>query len=100
MCKNKEYKINVNANVLARFYAIKYFSSLFKFCLSSVMGCLGNGTLIHTAAVIIEEDREKDVGRLNRTSDHYKVNSACNNIQYLIIARNERPKIINAFLVT
>lgn len=100
MCKNKEYKINVNANVLARFYEIKYFSSLFNFYLSSVMGCLGNSTLIHIAVVIIGEDREEDVGRLNRTWDDNKVKSACNNIQYLIIARNERPKIINAFLVT
>lgn len=53
----------------------------------------------HIAVVIIEEDRERDVGRLNRTLEDCKINSPCN-LQHFIIARNERPKIINAFLVT
>lgn len=91
----------MNTNMLARFYEIKYFSSLFNFYLSSVIGSLGNGTslFIHIAVVIIEEGRERGVGRLNRTLEDCKINPPCN-IQYLIIARNERPNIINAFLVT
>lgn len=40
MCKNKEYKINMNTNMLAKFYELKYF--LFNFCLSLVIACLGS----------------------------------------------------------
>lgn len=60
--------------MLGRFYELKYFSSLFSFCLSSVIGCLVNSTslFIHVAVVIIEEYRESDVGRLNRTLEIVK----------------------------
>lgn len=60
MCRNKEYKINMNTNMLATFYELKYFSSLLNFCSSSLIVCLGNSTkfIFHIADVIIEEDRE------------------------------------------
>ena len=61
-----------------------------------MIGCLGNsaGLFIRITVVIIEE-KERDVSRLNNLED-CKINSPCN-IQYLSIARNERPKIMNAF---
>lgn len=57
----------MNTSMLATFYELKYFSSLFNFCLSSVIGCLGNSAkfIFHIAVVIIEEDREKGVGKQN-----------------------------------
>lgn len=101
MCKNKEYKINRHTNTPARFCEIKYFGTLFHFYLSSVIGCFSNSVSLfnHIAVVIIEEDGERAVGRLNRTLEDCKINPPCN-IQHFIIARNERPKISNAFLVT
>lgn len=102
MCKNKECKINRNTNIPAGFYEIKYFGTLFHFYLSSGIGCFSNSVSLFNliAVVIIEEDGERDVGgRLNRTLEDCKINPPCN-IQHFIIARNERPKISNAFLVT
>lgn len=87
----------MNTNMLATYYELKYFSSLFNFYLSSVIGCLGNSTkfIFHIADVIIAEDRERGVGKQNL--EDCKINSPCK-MQYLIIARNETPRIINAFL--
>lgn len=67
MCRNKEYKINMNMNMLVRFYELKFFSFLFNFYLSLVIGCLGNNMslFIYVVFVMIEENRER-VDGLNR----------------------------------
>lgn len=66
--RTKSIKSIGNTNMVGRFYELKYFSSLFNFYLSSVIGCLGNSTslYIHITVVIIEEYRESDADRLNR----------------------------------
>lgn len=56
--------------MLARFYELRYFGSLFSFLfLSSLKGCLDirRSLFIHITVVRIEEGKERDISRLNRT---------------------------------
>ena len=59
----------MNTNMLARFYELRYFGSLFHFYFKFIERCLGNhGSLfIHVTVVRIEEGKARDISRLNRT---------------------------------